>query len=179
VKTAFPLIQKYDTPPKSMTKTTDKRGRGRPRNEALDLLQAELAVSRRRASSVLREIKSTPASGSENSAPALSPLAAARLEKLTREISLLEIKIQTARAEQDVLDRNLVTLDEAKELVERAVGPVVQQLRILPKSLTPRLVNGTSRFIETTLTDEANRILALARENLTRFNSNLKGRCRA
>lgn len=159
-----------------MTKTTDKRGRGRPRNPALDALQTELAVSRRRASAVLKEVKSSKATTSENSIPALSPLAAARLEKLTREISLLEIKIQTARAEQDVLDRNLVTLDEAKELVERALGPVVQALRILPKSLSVRLVNGTTRHIENTLASEANRILGMARENLARFNRDLNGK---
>ena len=159
-----------------MTKPTDKRGRGRPRNPALDALQTELAVSRRRASSVLKEAKSSPATTSENSAPGLSPLAAARLEKLQREISLLEIKIQTARAEQDVLDRNLVTLDEAKELVERALGPVVQALRILPKSLSVRLVNGTTRHIEDTLAREANRILGMARENLARFNRDLNGK---
>jgi hypothetical protein len=35
----------------------------------------------------------------------LSPLGAVLLEKFTREISLVEIKIQTIRSGQDVLDR--------------------------------------------------------------------------
>lgn len=156
-----------------MTKTTDKRGRGRPRNPALDALQAELAVSRRRASAVLKEAKSSKATTSENSAPGLSPLAAARLEKLQKEIQFLETRIRTAEMEQDALDRRLLEVDEARELVNRALEPVVQALRILPKSLSVRLVNGTTRHIENTLATEANRILAMARENLARYRTAL------
>jgi len=159
-----------------MTKPTDKRGRGRPRNPALDALQTELAVSRRRASAVLKEAKSSPATASENSASGLSPLAAARLEKLQREIQFLETRIRTAEMEQDALDRRLLEVDEARELVNRAIEPVVQALRILPKSLSVRLVNGTTRHIENTLASEANRILGMARENLARFNRDLKGK---
>ena len=159
-----------------MTKTEPKRGRGRPRNPALDALQTELAVSRRRASAVLKEAKSSPATTSENSIPPLSPLAAARLEKLQREIQFLETRIRTAEMEQDTLDRRLLEVDEARELVNRALEPVVQALRILPKSLSDRLVNGTTRHIENTLASEANRILGMARENLARFNRDLNGK---
>ena len=159
-----------------MSKTAPKRGRGRPRNPLLDELQSELAVSRRRASSVLKEAKSSPATASENSAPGLSPLAAARLEKLQREIQFLETRIRTAEMEQDALDRRLLEVDEARELVNRAIEPVVQALRILPKSLSVRLVNGTTRHIENTLATEVNRILGMARENLARFNRELNGK---
>ena len=159
-----------------MTKTTDKRGRGRPRNPALDALQTELAVSRRRASAVLKEVKSSKATTSENSMPALSPLAAARLEKLQREIQFLETRIRTAEMEQDALERRLLEVDEARELVNRAIEPVVQALRILPKSLSVRLVNGTTRHIEDTLASEANRILAMARENVARYRTALEAK---
>jgi chromosome segregation ATPase len=156
-----------------MKTTAPKKGRGRPRNPALDALQAELAVSRRRASSVLRETKTTKATTSENSAPGLSPLAAARLEKLQREIQFLETRIRTAEMEQEALDRRLLEVDEARELVNRALEPVVQALRILPKSLSVRLVNGTTRHIENTLATEANRILKMARENVARYRTAL------
>ena len=157
-----------------MKTTAPRRGRGRPRNAALDALQAELAVSRRRASSVLKEVKSSKATTSENSLPALSPLAAARLEKLQREIQFLETRIKTALMEQDALDRRLVAVDEARELLNRALEPVVQALRILPKSLSIRLVHGTARTIENTLADESNRILKMARENVARYRTALE-----
>ncbi len=157
-----------------MSETTTKRGRGRPRNPALDALQAELAVSRRRASSVLKEVKTAKPTASENSLPALSPLAAARLEKLQKEIQFLETRIKTALMEQDALDRRLVAVDEARELLNRALEPVVQALRILPKSLSIRLVHGTARTIENTLADEANRILKMARENVARYRTALE-----
>ena len=156
-----------------MNTTAPKKSRGRPRNPALDALQAELAVSRRRASSVLKEVKSSRASTSENSLPALSPLAAARLEKLQKEIQFLETRIRTAEMEQDALDRRLVAVDEARELLNRALEPVVQALRILPKSLSVRLVHGTTRTIEDTLATEANRILKMARENVARYRTAL------
>jgi chromosome segregation ATPase len=156
-----------------MKTTAPKRGRGRPRNPALDALQAELAVSRRRASSVLKEVKSSKPTTSENSMPALSPLAAARLEKLQKEIQFLETRIKTALMEQDALDRRLVAVDEARELLNRALEPVVQALRILPKSLSIRLVHGTARTIENTLADESNRILKMARENVARYRTAL------
>lgn len=157
-----------------MKTTAPKRGRGRPRNAALDALQAELAVSRRRASSVLKEVKTSKATASENPMPALSPLAAARLEKLQREIQFLETRIKTALMEQDALDRRLVAVDEARELLNRALEPVVQALRILPKSLSIRLVHGTARTIENTLADESNRILKMARENVARYRTALE-----
>lgn len=104
----------------------------------------------------------------------MSPLAAARLEKLQKEIQFLETRIKTALMEQDALDRRLVAVDEARELLNRALEPVVQALRILPKSLSIRLVHGTARTIENTLADEANRILKIARENVARYRTALE-----
>ena len=184
-----------------MSATTTKRGRGRPRNEALDALQAELAVSRRRASSVLREMKSTPASGSENSAPfssksaanaahffqiseksyrpeasgsensapGLSPLAAARLEKILKETRLLESKIRSAELEQRALEGELLYASEARELLNAVLGPLVDRLRTMPKTLSPRIVHQPQRAVESTLTDFANDMLEASRRAVTSF----------
>ena len=152
-----------------MSATTTKRGRGRPRNEALDALQAELAVSRRRASSVLREMKSTPASGSENSAPGLSPLATARLEKILKETRLLESKIRSAELEQRALEGELLYASEARELLNAVLGPLVDRLRTMPKTLSPRIVHQPQRAVEGVLTDFANDILESSRRAVTSF----------
>jgi len=144
-----------------MTKTTDKRGRGRPRNPALDALQNELAVSRRRAAAVLKDMKTSPQGGSDNSEKPISPLAAARLEKLQKEIRFLETRIRTCELEQRALERELLYSSEAIELINAALGPVADGLRRLPKFLSARLHGQSIGEIENTLTEEANRLLAL------------------
>lgn len=157
-----------------MSKTTDKRGRGRPRNAALDSLQAELAVSRRRASSVLKEVKNSTANTSENSANSLSPLAAARLEKLQKEIRFLESRIKTAEMEQQILDLDTIRADVAKQMLSAALEPIVATLRTWPKSLPSRLAGMPSRMVESILADTVGQLLANARQNLSRFNANLE-----
>ena len=154
-----------------MNKPTDKRGRGRPRNPALDALQAELAVSRRRASSVLKEVKTAKATTSENSLPALSPLAAARLEKLQKEIQFLETRIRSAELEERALSRELLYSSEAVELFNTALQPIVNTLRTWPKALAPRLHGQPLRSIEKTLLDATNALLENARTNLATFKS--------
>ena len=157
-----------------MTSTTPKRGRGRPRNAALDSLQAELAVSRRHASSVLKEAKNSTASTSENSANSLSPLAAARLEKLQKEIRFLESRIKTAEMEQEILDLDTIRADVAKAMLSAALEPIVATLRTWPKSLPSRLAGMPSRMVENILADAVGQLLANARQNLNRFNASLE-----
>jgi hypothetical protein len=152
-----------------MKTTAPKKGRGRPRNPALDALQAELAVSRRRASSVLKEVKSSKATASENSMPALSPLAAARLEKLQREIQFLETRIRSAELEERALSRELLYSSEAVELFNAALQPIVNTLHTWPKALAPRLHGQPMGAIEKTLLDATNNLLANARTNLATF----------
>ena len=152
-----------------MTKPTDKRGRGRPRNPALDALQTELAVSRRRASAVLKEVKSSKATTSENSIPALSPLAAARLEKIQKEIRFLETRIRTCELEQRRLEGELLYSHEAVELLTAALAPVADGLRTWPKWLAPRLHGQPIRSIEDTLTGAVNNILRLGQQNIATF----------
>jgi hypothetical protein len=156
-----------------MTTTAPKKGRGRPRNPALDALQAELAVSRRRASSVLKEVKTAKASTSENSLPALSPLAAARLEKLQREIQFLETRIRSAELEERALSRELLYSSEAVELVNAALQPIVNTLRTWPKALAPRLHGQPVKSIEKTILDAANNLLANARTNIATMKSKI------
>lgn len=78
--------------------------------------------------------------------------------------------------EQEALDRRLVDVDEAKQLISKALEPVIQSLRILPKTFSVRIVNASVRHIETILTDEVNRILAMARENVGRYNRALESK---
>ena len=156
-----------------MTTTAPKKGRGRPRNAALDALQAELAVSRRRASSVLKEVKTAKATASENSMPALSPLAAARLEKLQKEIQFLETRIRSAELEERALSRELLYSSEAVELVNAALQPIVNTLRTWPKALAPRLHGQPVKSIEKTILDAANNLLANARTNIATMKSKI------
>ena len=150
----------------TMTKTTDKRGRGRPRNPALDSLEKELAVSRRRASTLLREMKSSPGAASDNSEKSISPLAQARLEKILKECQLLEHKVRSADLERRALERELLYSSEAIELLNAALGPVADGLRRMPKFLSARLHGQSMGEIENTLTEEANRLLALGSHGL-------------
>ena len=154
-----------------MKTTAPKKGRGRPRNPALDALQAELAVSRRRASSVLKEVKSSKATASEKSEAGLSPLAAARLEKLQREIQFLETRIRSAELEERALSRELLYSSEAVELFNAALQPIVNTLHTWPKALAPRLHGQPMGAIEKTLLDATNALLENARTNLATFKS--------
>ena len=156
-----------------MNTTAPKKSRGRPRNPALDALQAELAVSRRRASSVLKEVKSSKATTSQNSIPALSPLAAARLEKLQKEIQFLETRIRSAELEERALSRELLYSSEAVELFNTALQPIVNTLRTWPKALAPRLHGQPMKAIEKTLLDATNGLLTNARTNLATMKSKI------
>jgi hypothetical protein len=152
-----------------MKTTEPKRGRGRPRNPALDALEAELAVSRRRASTLLREMKKTPGqtSGiSVNSEKSISPLAAARLEKTLKECRLLETKIRTAELEQRRVEGELLHADDAICLLRAALCPVADGLRRMAKYISPRLHGMSLGQIEDAITEECNRLLALGDRGL-------------
>jgi hypothetical protein len=153
-----------------MSKTTEsKRGRGRPRNAALDALERELAVSRRHASTMLRDLKRAGAETSDNSEKPISPLAEARLEKVLKETELLEHKVRCADLERRALERELMYQSEAAELLVAALGPVSDGLRSLPKSLAPRIVGQSLQAIEDTLTEAVNRLLKLGSHGIATF----------
>jgi hypothetical protein len=143
-----------------------KRRRGRPRNPALDELQRELAVSRRRAASVLRDLKT---GASENSEKPVSPLAEARLEKVLRETELIQHKVRCADLERRALERELMYQTEAAELLVAALGPVSDGLRSLPKALAPRIVGQSLQAIEDALTEAVNRLLQLGSHGIEKF----------
>ena len=158
-----------------MTKTTDKRGRGRPRNPALDALQAELAVSRRRAASVLKEAKTSTANTSENSEKSLSPLAAARLEKIQKEIRFLESRIRTCELEQRQLEGELLHASDAIDLIRAGLVPFAEGLKRMPKWIAPRLVGQSLREIEGFMTEEVNRLLKLGDTSLKAAMAKVEG----
>jgi phage terminase Nu1 subunit (DNA packaging protein) len=150
-----------------MSKTTaPKRGRGRPRNAALDALEKELAVSRRHASSLLKELKNAGAGTSENSGKSVSPLAEARLEKVLKECRLLETKIRTAELEQRRAEGELLHADDALDLLRAVLCPIADGLKRLPKWMGPRLVGQSLGEIEAHLTEEINRLLRLGDTSL-------------
>ena len=153
-----------------MSKTTEsKRGRGRPRNAALDALEKELAVSRRHASTMLRDLKQAGGGTSVNSEKPVSPLAEARLEKVLKETELLEHKVRSADLERRALERELMYQSEASELLTAALGPVSDGLRSLPKSLAPRIVGQSLQAIEDALTEAVNRLLKLGSHGIETF----------
>ena len=152
-------------------KPQPKKPRGRPRNEALDALQKELAISRRHASTLLKEQAGAAAVNSENS---MTPLASARLTKTLSEIRLLETKITTAVLEQRALDGELLYLDEAKELVLSATCAIANSLRGMPKTLSARLLNQPQRAIEKTLLDFVDITLAQCASAVAKVSSHRK-----
>ena len=156
-----------------MSETTTKRGRGRPRNAALDELQRELAITRRHAGTILKEQKNKHSTTSENSEKSLSPLAEARLQKTLREISYLETRIRSAELEERALSRELLYSSEAVELFNAALQPIVNTLHTWPKALAPRLHGQPMGAIEKTLLDAANNLLANARTNLATMQSKI------
>ena len=151
-----------------MTSTAPKRSRGRPRNAALDSLAEELAVSRRRASTILRDQKISGNPVSEKSA-GLSPLAEARLQKTLREIAFLETRIRTAELEERELERELIFKDDAIRLFSETLLPIRNALENTAKQLAPRLVGQPQKSVEAVLRAEADRIIALGRAGASRF----------
>ena len=151
-----------------MRATAPKRPRGRPRNEALESLAEELAVTRRRASTILRDQKISGNPVSEKSA-GLSPLAEARLQKTLREIAFLETRIRTAELEERELERELIFKDDAIRLFSETLLPIRNALENLAKQLAPRLVGQPQKSIEATLRAKADRIIALGGAGASRF----------
>jgi hypothetical protein len=135
------------------TKPTQPQ-RGRPRSAELDRLQKELAVSRRHAARVRKSQAADEAD--------LSPVAAARLQKIRKEIEHLEIRIQSAKLEARALGGELLFLDEAQAIVGAPMQAIKNALQNMSKSLANRLVNQPQKAIETTLAGECDRIVGLA-----------------
>jgi hypothetical protein len=74
-----------------------------------------------------------------------TPIAQARLEKLQKEIALLEHKVRSADLERRALEGELMYQSEAAELLVAGIAPVSDGLRSLPKALAPRLVGQPQR----------------------------------
>ena len=144
-----------------------QRGRGRPRNDALDALQRDLAVSRRRASTLLRE------QGSEKSGD-LAPVASARLHKLQLESERLTQQIRSLKIEAAMVERRLLTSDDACRLFGPAHEITKQRLSSMPKTLAPRLFNQPQKTIETTLADWSDSVLSACLAASERACSSLK-----
>jgi len=136
--------------------TSHQRGRGRPRNDALDALQRDLAVSRRRASTLLRE------EGSEKTGDQMPPVAAARLRKIGLESQRLEAQIRALRIEAALLEKRLLTADDAIRLFSPAHEITKQRLSSCAKTLAPRLFNQPQKAIETALADWSDAVLNAA-----------------
>ncbi len=128
---------------------------GRPRNSKLDELERELGVTRRRASTILKE------QGSENH-EGLSPVAAARLRKLNLEAERITAQVRAAKIEAALLERRLLTADDAIRLFSPAHEITKQRLSSCAKTLAPRLFNQPQKAIETALADWSDAVLAAA-----------------
>jgi hypothetical protein len=139
-----------------MTARKKPKAGGRPRNVKLDELERELGVTRRRASTILKE------QGSENPLTALSPIAEARLRKLNLEADRLTAQIRAAKIEAALLEKTLITADDACRLFGPAHEIVKQMLTTAPKALAPRLFNQSQKAVEQALADWSNSVLAAA-----------------
>jgi chromosome segregation ATPase len=142
---------------------TPKRKPGRPRNQELDKLQKDLAISRRHARNLLNERKS----GSPTSEKP-SPLAEARLTKTLREISVLEMKLETLRLEKREMEGELLFLEEAVAINGAAHQAIKNALAHLAKNLAPRIHNQSQRAIEKTLAEFADNVCAMAEAAIAR-----------
>lgn len=138
--------------------TTTKRPPGRPRNAALDQLENELALTRRRCSSLLKE---QGKAGSDT-----GTLAGARLRKIGLEIERLEIEVHNARLDQQVKEGQLIPLEEAKEVLCRPYRITKQMLDVMPKSLAPRCFNMPQKEIERTLAEWVDALSDNLRSNI-------------
>ena len=135
----------------SKAKTSPRNRGGRPRNPRLDAIEKEMAVTRRRASTILKEC------GSENKG--LSPVAEARLRKLNLEASRLESQIRTLKIEAAILDRTLLTSEDAIAIFSPPHLIVREMLSIAPKTLAPRLYGLPQKAIEESLVEWTNSVL--------------------
>jgi hypothetical protein len=136
-------------------KSSPRNKGGRPRNSKLDELEKELGVTRRRASTILKE------QGSENH-EGLSPVAAARLRKIGLESQRLEAQIRALKIEAALLEKRLLTSDDACRLFGPAHEITKQRLSSMPKSLAPRLHGQPQKVVEQTLADWSDSVLAAA-----------------
>ena len=137
-------------------KSSPRNQGGRPRNAKLDELEKELGVTRRRASTILRE----EVSDKSKSGDQMPPVAAARLRKIGLESQRLESQIRSLRIEAALLEKRLLTADDAIRLFSPAHEITKQRLSSCAKSLAPRLFNQPQKAIETALADWSDSVLA-------------------
>jgi hypothetical protein len=136
------------------TEQPKRKARGRPRNEELDALEAELAVTRRRAAQIASEGVPTSAIGQ------------ARLEKLQQETARIRLQIQALRREAKVAKGELIPLAEAREIFGKPHQAVAHLLSVMPRTLAPRLCSQPIREIERTLAESCDEIMRLLRQSV-------------
>jgi hypothetical protein len=139
-------------------KLTARNKGGRPRNTKLDELEKELGVTRRRASTILRE----EVSDKSKSGDQMPPVAAARLRKIGLESQRLESQIRSLRIEAALLEKRLLTADDAIRLFSPSHEITKQRLSSCAKTLAPRLFNQPQKTIEQCLADWSDSVLAAA-----------------
>ena len=98
--------------------------------------------------------------------PATSPIASARLEKLSLEIRRLQHEVESARLDAEIRAGRLLDVDDAIRLYSRPLHTLRDQLGKLSKRFAVRLHGLSVKAIEAALDSEADRIIALARASL-------------
>ena len=139
---------------------------GRPRNKALDAIQKEMAVTRRRAATILIE------AGSENPSK-LSPVAAARLRKLNLEAERLTAQVRAIKIEAALHERTLLTTEEGIRLMTAPGVVIKQMIDTMPRTLALRLYNQSPKAIEDILASWGNSVLRAAHAAVSRVKSDL------
>jgi len=132
--------------------TKTAKATGRPRSTALDTLERELSITRRRAKEILREDRD-PGDG-------LQPVAQARLKKLQLESQRLEVLIRQARIGAALMEKKLLTVDDAMRIFSPPAAIGRQLLETMPKTLAARLYGQPQKVIESTLADFVSTTLA-------------------
>jgi hypothetical protein len=114
---------------------------------------------------MLREQQNAPDADATTPAPT-GTVAQARLTKLLKETERLQIEIENARLQQEVIRGNLVPVEEAMEVYGRPHRAVQQQLQTMPQTLSPRLFNQSQRAIQETLAEWCDRLSSHIRESI-------------
>jgi hypothetical protein len=132
-------------------KTTDKRPVGRPRNADLDTLQDQLGISRREASTLLREQKDGTPDGGD--------IRESRAQKERWTAALRKSQSERAEHELAVARGEYILAAEAHEEF-RAIGEMVRRtLENWTHTLPPRLEGMTSSQMVPLFQDEVFKIL--------------------
>jgi hypothetical protein len=115
---------------------------------------------------MLREQQNAPDTGTLTTPAPTSTVAQARLTKLLKETERLQIEIENARLQQEVMKGKLVPIEEATEVYGRPHRAVQQELQTMPKTMAPKLYNQPQRAIEEALAEWCDRLSSHIRESI-------------